>query len=427
MELSLHGELQSIEWWNQPSLPPTPIIWGLTNSHQLITLVSSLPRGFTHAVPGFRTERYSPQAAFFGDYLTWDDLKFNAARISFPGLAEWLGMSGLRVSIGKTIRDLAVSVDPPSVPEISLADGTTVRIEFDYELPILGHVDENVHIRYQFRDELGIEEATRHVSDLRHLISIHSGASVAPSRISLFSAHRTGPMFEREDPSNSPLDLVRPLMHSDRDPEGRADLLLSAAQHPGGIEGLLRGWHIVAERYRRVVDVASALYYDPQGYRNSELLLAATMAETLHRLSDFPQETEREGMDSWRKLLAIAPEELQEWLSAFVSEQAEPSLRRRLKDVVDSLGDLGKKLVLNVPKYELRLNWWRNSAVHHGQTDGLSGAHMYQLAAVTRLAVELFLMQEAGFDIHAQAGQIQSTARFRRAAQLKLDWPPLAN
>jgi len=52
---------------------------------------------------------------------------------------------------------------------------------------------------------------------------------------------------------------------------------------------------------------------------------------------------------------------------------------------------------------------------------------MYQLAAVTRLAVELFLMQEAGFDIHAQAGQIQSTARFRRAAQLKLDWPPLAN
>jgi hypothetical protein len=216
-------------------------------------------------------------------------------------------------------------------------------------------------------------------------------------------------------------------VHSDRDPEQPTDLLLTAAQHPGGIEGLLRGWHLVAERYRRVVEVASALYYDPQGYRNPELLLAATMAETLHRLSDFPQATEREGMDSWRKLLALAPEELQKWLSTFVSEQAEPSLRRRLKDVVDSLGDLGKTLVLNVPKYELRLNWWRNAAVHRGETDGLSGAHMYQLAAVTRLAVELFLMKEAGFDIQAQAGRIQSTARFRRAAQLKLDWPPLAS
>jgi hypothetical protein len=169
------------------------------------------------------------------------------------------------------------------------------------------------------------------------------------------------------------------------------------------------------------------LYYAPQSYRNTELLLAATMVETLHRLSDFPHETEREDMDSWRRLLDVAPEDIHEWLSSFVSAQAEPSLRRRLKDIVGALGDLGKELVRNVPNYELRLNRWRNAAVHHGQTNNLSGAHMYQLAAVTRLAVEMFLMQEVGFDIHAEASRIQSTARFRRAAQLKLEWPPLEN
>lgn len=426
MELSLHGPLQPVEWWNRHSLPSTPIILGLTNSHKLITLVSSLPRGVTVAVPGFRTERYSPQVALFGDHLMWDDLKFNAIRISFPGLSEWLGISGLQTSIGQTVRDLAVSVDPPTLPEFTLIDGTVVRIEFNYALPKLGHIDENVHVKYKFDRELDIDEATRYEGDLRHLVSIHNGASVAPNRVSLYSTHRSGSLLNKEDPGASPLDLVRPLIHSDRDSEARGELLFSAGQHPGGIEGVMRGWHQVAKRYRRVVDIASALYYAPQGYRNAELLLAATMVETLHRLSDFPQRVEREGLVAWRKLLETAPEEHRSWLSRFVSQKAEPSPRRRLEDLVGALGALGGRLVENVPEYERRLNRWRNAAVHHGQTDDLSGAHMYQLAAVTRLVVELFLMHEAGFDIQGEADRIQSTARFRRAARLKLEWPPLA-
>ena len=427
MDLSVHGLLQSAEWWNQHSLPPIPIIWGLTNTHQLITLVGSLPRSFTHAVPGFRTERYAPQVALFGDHLMWDDLRFNAARISFPALSEWLGVSGLRTSVGKTIRDLAISVDPPSLPEFALVDGTVVRIEFDYELPKLGHVDENVHVRYRFAGELGLDEASRYVADLRDLVSILKGESVAPNRVSLFSTHRSGPVFDRQDPSTLPLDLIRPLIHFDRDPEERGELLFSAGQHPGGIEGLFSGWHQVARRYRRVVDVACALYYAPQSYRNPELLLAVTMAETLHRLSDFPQQVEREGLDLWRKLLATVPEEHRKWLSEFVSKLAEPSPRRRLVDLVEVLGDLGKTLAQNVPQYELRLNRWRNAAVHRSQTDDLSGAHMYQLAAITRLVVELYLMHEAGFDIQAEASRVLSTARFRQAAQLKLDWPSLSS
>jgi hypothetical protein len=301
-----------------------------------------------------------------------------------------------------------------------------VRIEFEYRWPSLGHIEEDIHIRYRFEHDLGVDEATRYTADLRDLVSIHSGVSVAPDRVSLFSTHRTGPNAGQGDPSTSPLDLVRPLIHSQRDPEERDELLFAAHQHPRGVEGLFREWHLVAERYRRVVAIVSALYYAPQRYRNPELLLAATMAETLHRLSDFPQQTEREDMDSWNRLLDVAPKDLYEWLSSFLSEQAEPSLRRRLKDIVRALGELGKELVRNVPEYELRLNRWRNSAVHHGQTNDLSGAHMYQLAAVTRLVVELYLMREAGFDLDAGADRIQTLARFRRAARLKLDWPPLA-
>ena len=426
MELSVFGLLGPIQRWEAESLPPTQIIWGLTNSHNLITLVSSLPRGFEHSMPGFAVERYSPQVALFGDHLTWEDLQFEAIRVSFPNLARWSGLSGLRRTVGISIRDVAITIDPPNVAEIMLADETRVNIEFTYDLPEISHVDEQMHVRYRFASEQSLDAASRYAADLRHLISIQAGMSVLPDRISLYTARRSGTPMDRDDPAAQPLDLVRPAVHSRPETDDRQEYLLTAGQHPTGIRGLLPAWHKTASRYRRVVDVASALYYAPQSYRNPELLLAASMAETLHRLSEHPQQVERENLARWRSLLATVPDQHREWLTSFVEEQSEPSLRRRLLDLVRALGDVGARMVRNVPHYELRLNRWRNAATHHGLADDLSGAHMYQLAKITRLVVELNLMLDSGYDLVAQLDWLESTSRFRSASQLRLDWPSLA-
>jgi hypothetical protein len=430
LELELNGLLVPIERWSEPSIRSLPLVYGMTRTQELVTLVDCLPRGMSFGAPGYATERYAPQVAIVGDLLAEEDLRFSAVRVAFPAVSEWIGVTGLRRhNEGPTVTGIVLNVDPPNITTVQLEDGTEVLVSFEYATPKTSStmaITEKIYFHYRPSQPLGLAEISDYVAGIRELLSIMRGESVMPEAIDLFSPFRSTSTDVSDDPGRQPLTLIRAMLHpNDERGAGDVEYLLTAAQHPEGLPGLLRRWYSVRARYRPVIEIQSGLHYAPQGLRDPELLLAAVMAESYHRLSEFGQEVEREDMDRWRRLLESAPEEHREWLADFINQRAEPSLRRRLLDLSRSLGPLRDDLCRNVPEYETRVGKWRNRFVHHDPRDAsqrLSGGQLFQLAAITRLLIDLCLLQDAGYELARWRDQLLGTRRFRRAAQLKQRW-----
>jgi hypothetical protein len=322
-------------------------------------------------------------------------------------------------------------VDPPHVETFALADGTDVSIDFTYrtDRTTVGRlgVTESIYVTFRPKHRTGINETIRPVSHLRDLLIISCGQALMPVSIRLFCPTRLAAPDTADDPDQRPIRFYRATVHPDvetSEESGRLDFMVTAPQHPKGVAGAIEGWFALYEYHSAAISIVSGLHYAPQVLRDPELLLALIVAEAYHRASSFPQVVRREDMKRWHALIAVTPPEHVEWLEDFVAQLEEPSLNRRLKDLIRRVGDVGKALTANVPKYSFRASTWRNAFVH-SQDEGdakLSGAHLLQLAWITRLLIELALLSDAGFKISG-SGSILSHPRFRFASSLQLNWP----
>jgi hypothetical protein len=435
LELDLNGTLGRRETLSDSNNQPIPIVWGLTRKQELVTLLDLVRTASSFSAPGYPTETFRPNFALIGALLGLEDLRFTRVGASFPGLGPWIGKGGLSETIGHSVKDWRIEVDPPAIETFSLADGTDVTVDFSYRTERVASerlgIRETVYVTFHPKQPADIEDCTRLVSQLRDLLTVSCGQALTPDSIRLFCPTRLGAPDTDADPNGIPITLYRAMVSPDSEgfsERKNLDYMVTAAQHPDGLTGAIRRWFALYEQHSPAISIVSGLHYAPQVLRDPELLLALVVAEAYHRASSFPQAVTREEIERWNALLRDAPATHAEWLKNFIAEREEPSLRRRLNDMVRHVGPIGKTLTATVPSYAYRANIWRNAFVHTQQersASRLSGAHLLQLAWITRLLVELALLADAGFTI-AGSDSILNHPRFRLASSLRLNWPSLA-
>ncbi len=240
-----------------------------------------------------------------GALLGPDDLSFSRVGVSFQGLNQWLGESGLRETVGPSINDWRIAVDPPHVETFTLADGTEVTIDFTYrtDRTTVGRlgITESTYVTFRPKHGTGIGEIIRPVSHLRDLLIVSCGQALMPASVRLFCPTRLAAPDTADDPDQRPITFYRATVHPDvetTEASARLDFMVTAPQHPKGVAGAIESWFVLYEHHSAAISIVSGLHYAPQVLRDPELLLALIVAEAYHRASSFPQVVTRVSTDS---------------------------------------------------------------------------------------------------------------------------------
>src|SRR5206468_6865627 len=336
LELALNGTLGRLDAFPNAAKSRVPVVWGVTRTQQLVTLLDVARTDWHIAAPGYPTETFRPEAALVGALLGPDDLSCSRVGVSFPGLHQWLGQSGLRETVGPKVRDWRIAVDPPHVDTLTLADGTDVTIDFTYrtDRTTVGRlgIDESIFVTFRPKHRSPIDEILRPVSQLRDLLIISCGQALMPVSVRLYCPTRLGAPDTADDPDQTPITFYRATIHPDVDTTQageRLDFLVTAPQHPKGVAGAIDSWFALYGHHSAAINIISGLHYAPQVLRDPELLLALIVAEAYHRASSFPQAVAREDLKRWHALISVTPPPHLGWLKDFVAQLEEPSLNRR--------------------------------------------------------------------------------------------------
>jgi ApeA N-terminal domain 1/Apea-like HEPN len=405
-------------------LPDRDRIIGIIRGQQFVTLERcqgfgvSLGIGPLPVESGLTTTTYRPGFVLVGArYDPDEDVAFDEVSMRFSDLEMWAGRSGLTQDFAIEdghIKSVQVNYTPLDPIEVRIDDDATLKIEFPWghggTPRFEAHITQAASFRVCFDTPASIERALTYVTQLRGFLALAVGRPIRV--LSVTGHHNPDPAeepdpFTRLKPSKISVELLYRMVGLPDEPTRQlrpGELLFTLDDALPRLEEILKTWFEQQEHLGPVLLRYFHLVHNPVSSREQEFESLVRVLETHHRRvhgAAGVDEAHRARLD--RIYSGIEDEDDQKWLKSKLAFSHEPTLRDRLRDVVDRCPTISATLIGSAEEIAAFIKLAGDTRNYETHLDpslegkSASGVELVALVYQLRALVQMTLLLDIGF------------------------------
>jgi len=411
IRLALIGSFRELRGTSQSPLPVYPLVLGLTEG-KLLTVCDSVETRISMSGPGFTSQELSPRMAYIGAHFADPgELRFHKADVEYSHLPDWVGLTGFQPSYDienqSGLKKYQLAYVYPEKVKASTSKGkVSVTYSFRSGGDLLREVRlrQSVWMRIETNKELPFEELhSQFIYPLQNLLTM---ATARPNSLVNASVYSRAKSATRANGTvrELPIQVVFPVAYHLIEPGKRLmpdDMLFTLQDVAQDFRGVIERWLEVADELDSVCNLFFGVQYSPRMYFEHQFLNMVQAAESYHRRryskQVLPEEEHRNRIDS---ILTTSEGRYREWLAVKLKWSNEPSLRRRIRELIDVADRVISALAPDKESFIQKVLDTRNFIIHHDPSlegKAAQGAELYQLTQTLSFLVQACLLGELGF------------------------------
>lgn len=410
IQLSLLGSFR--EPFDQSSPRAYPLVLGLTREGKLLTLCDCMERGLRWSMPGFPSQELLASMAYIGaEFADPAEPQFHKLQVQYSRLADWVGVSGLRTRLSvkneHRLDKYELTYAFPEKVKATTAKGkVSVTYTFQSEGDLLREVKlrQSVWMQIELQEELPFEEwHSQFIYPLQNLLSLATARPNSIVDVVVYSRQKTVSVG-KDDVRERPIEVIFPTRYHEIEqgkPLMPGDMLFALPDVADDFGTVIERWLGVADELDSVCDLFFSVQYSPKMYLHHQFLNVVQAAESYHRRrrgnEALPEEEHKSRIDS---ILATTEERYREWLAEKLKWSNEPSLRHRIKELIDVTDEVVSPLVPSKTSFIQKVLDTRNFLIHQDaslEAKAARGVELYQLTETLSYLVQACLLRELGF------------------------------
>lgn len=400
-----------------------PVVLGRTTAWDKITLLDC--EGQVPVIPAeVKSTTWIPTAALQGIHLeTVDEAVFDIIQLRHEHLHEWAGGRGIehtiateegssrvqRVEIAAARAVLAsFDCDGANIQLICAPAFSASSVEASLAMETLWRVETRSHLAWR-------ELFERWVVPLRDLVSL---AALKPADIDEVRVHvAAGDEHAWGTLALRLLELDRVKLPSKR--RIAPEMLFTPGKLPNGLEEAMTRWLTLRNDYSTVLAFLLGVESAPFMFDDQKFLALAQATEILHviRIGGTPIPKPEHRKKVRDAVNGITDPEVARWAREILAGSNWYSLRDRLGQLIDAVGDLGPELVGgNAESFVGRIVDTRNYLTHRVESRGnaLEGERQYWHWQALSWLVRAHLLLELGYTLEQVRSVVQENLAFRQ-------------
>lgn len=408
IHLNLIGSFK--EMTKLSSLETYPLILGVTSGGKLLTLYDCMESGLRRSFPGFMSQQLSARTAYIGAHFADpQEIRFHKTRVQYSHLPDWVRLSGfhtqytVRNQVGFDKYELTYTL--PEEVKATTAKGTvSVTYAFHTRDDLLGEVNlrQSVSARIEAQEAQPFEEGlSQFIYPLQNFLSLATARPNSVLDVVAYSDQKTvnGPNGKVE----LPIQVVFRTVFQEAEPHKPLfphDMLFTLQDVSDDFSEVIGRWLGVADELDSVCNLFFSVQYKPEMYLEQRFLNMVRAAESYHRRRFSNQVlSEEEHRNRVDYILAQTPEKYGNWLVEQLQYSNEPSLRRRIKELINTTDEVVSPLVPDRKSFIQKIVDTRNFLTHYDPSlrDGaVRGAELYQYTQTLSFLVQMCFLRELG-------------------------------
>jgi len=402
-KLELLGLFQEFQSPNQLHNPV--IILGVSTDGSPITLYRCYRNNFNLRIPGISTSTYQILTIFRGAYFQKEqDILFRDIAVNYTDLDEWVGISGFNIDHS----NLKIEYKKPEPIRIDIDDDFRLSIVFSRKGPSTSFVTKEITITQRTYLKLEYKAGDLSFENFRkkhHLLSDLLTLGVCRPVFPVYMAGTTEKAkneAEGQPAYYPPVEIYYQLIEQplSRKPLIPDEMLFSYQDIKPRFERFIRNWFSKSEELRVVLDLYFGSQYSQRLFINYIFLNIIQALETYHRLRMTNQvlsvEEHRERVE---EILSLVPAKYQTWLKGLITPANQPTLRIRLKEIVQKYTRLITPMVGDNEEFIARIVATRNHEIHHTHDKKAitDTGELFSAIRTMTILLESLLLEELGF------------------------------
>lgn len=410
-----------------------PVIHGVAANKEITLLECIATHSQSYNMGPTAQQSVAPLTALIGVHLNnSEEAKFAAVEASVENLTRWSADSVFSGSLGLADDerpDGTGTIKATPVDTLSTTFGDlTAYLEHRHTLPFfdrrrdgtVGRMVDTAVFRLKTLEPADFSRFFDEVKGIQDLLSLatHMPCAVIWQVLILAQENLTG-KAEQHMPKRRVDCYNRHIVKASPDarPTATHELLFSLGEVDFGL--LLPRWFEIKDKFAATVNMVLGIWYMPDGYLESELVVAVAAAESMHRALGLPPPiADAEFSDIKKTLLDTVSRERKAWLSGLLARN-EPTLKERLVELARRPDTEAMRALVPDPEtWAKKASEARNGIAHTGRASNLSLDELDAVARVTSAVVLLNLLHEIGLSPEVLRKGVASNNRLRHAAKL---------
>jgi len=330
---------------------------------------------------------------------------FCSASVDLPGIAEWLGVTGLSIERPFDNDRLSLTYELPSDITVVLTDDLSLAFRFWWRAPfssskrLVAQVEQGVRLKVTSAQGAGYHDLYSTLTRLSNFFTLVLNHLLSFREVTVESDE-----FLIETPDSS---LRQPIVSTagsyERATTSRElhthEMLFRFSDIESNFATMIRTWYERYELLKPALNIYFSLERRETVYMEQRFLSLVQALEALHRRTN-PIGASSTHTTRLEEILGAAPEAHREWLKRELAYSHEPSLRRRLTDLLKPFRAIfGNERERN--RFVSRVVDTRNYLTHYDEASrrkAVEPSKLWPYMYLLRLLFVLRCLTEIGFD-----------------------------
>lgn len=407
LQLQLVGGFNEDEFFNDnPAEWQHPIILRTTESGTLVTLYECRQSESTLAFSGYIGFTYSAELAFLGDHFEESSkLKFSEVNVQYSHLPDWLQISGFFFHRDLENHRIGITYQIPEDIKVTIPEA---HISIYFGLSTNSDGLES----YSFRQSSGLNFKLTEAADfntiyLRWVYPFQNFLGLG----TLIPNYTTSLKLIAESDHNSQSEVnvffkQRPYISRSEQRVLQHHMLFTLRDIVDQLEEVFEAWVNISKDIKSIINLFFGIQYNPRMYLEQKFLYIIQAVESYHR-NRMNNQVLPEDMHKARvaSILANTPAEHRPWLQERLNYSNEPSLRNRLKELLQASSDIVSPLIKDEKLFINNVVNTRNYLTHFDsslKTKVATGPKLSYLSQSLSYLLQSCLLKEIGLPFEKQ-------------------------
>lgn len=393
----------------QRELADPGMVLGLSSKGKPVTLWRCWEKRKKVNLAGFTKTSFHADIVLVGAYLEGiEEARFTKMSAEYRHLDEWAGISGfsLKIPDNHATHPMVIEHKRPATVAASV-EGARLAVEVKATLrDTSGLVGEAAIVQrtwasVEYPEARRFEELHETLHRLRNFLTLGVGGTVEPLAVQGVA----------ESGGEQPVDIYYRLAGAKgrASPDKkvhRAEMLFTLGDLGGDLESFLGNWFGKAERLGPVYDLYFATAYGSPAYLDDRFLSLVQGVEAYHRralgTTELPEEEHERRLE---EIVSAVPHTHKRWLCGKLAYSNEPSLRKRLLEIMHREPEVMKPIFGSSGKerkgFVNKVVDTRNYFTHYDESkkeSAATGRQLYEITERLKSVLEASLVREIGLE-----------------------------
>jgi len=392
------------------------IVNGTSSTGIDITLCNCLGKGLSVYWGGQSISKLHAHDVYIGvHFKKEDEIKFRSVRVIYSQLDTWLGISGFKTKRRKTKRGKDEIVIRYTLPEsVTAFISNELQLSIDYGSSFSPYAWREADLKQSCGatflpvEKLAFEEYRDIIRQFQNFLSLATTTYVYPMRIEGTPDIDFYKDSDKVTVGNytyaQPVEILYQLARSPQTDRMSysTDYLFTFKSISNRFGKYLQSWFGKYELLKPVHQLYFGTLYNPTMYLDQKFLAFIQALEAYHRRTigncELPNEKHKERI---KQILDSVTTKYMEWLKAKLDYSNEPSLRKRLKELLKSNEALTSQLTSSGKQFINDVCNTRNYLIHYDlelEDKAAKGEELHNLTQKLKVLIEACFLKQLGFN-----------------------------